>query len=106
MSRSRGTPKKGSFRLGARRLDHFAPFIDLLHEELAEISRRAWKHRAAQVGQVRPHLRIGESGVNLLVEYVNDLSGSIPGYAKSIGRARLVARQNIADRRHVRQHLG
>src|SRR6266568_5711137 len=104
MSRSRAMPKKASFRLGARRLDHFAPFIDLLHEELAEISRRAWKHRAAQVGEVRPHLRIGEGGVNLLVEYVDDLSGSIPGYAKSIGSARLVARQNIADRRHVRQH--
>src|SRR5262249_8056293 len=94
-----------SLRLGARGLDHFAPFLNLLREELAEVSGGAWKHRAAQVGEVRPHLRIGKGGVNFLIEHVNDFSGSIFGNAKPIGGARVVARQDSSDRRHVRQHL-
>ena len=37
--------------------------------------------RAAQVGKPRLHLGIGEAGIDLLVELVDDLGGCVPGCA-------------------------
>ena len=39
------------------------------------------KHRAAQVGEPRLDLGIGEGRVDLLVELVDDLGGRVPGRA-------------------------
>ena len=42
------------------------------------------KHRAAQVGKPRLHLGIGEAGVDLLVELVDDFGGRVLGRADAI----------------------
>ena len=41
------------------------------------------KHRAAEVGKPRLHLGIGEAGVDLLVELVDDLSRRVLGRAEA-----------------------
>src|SRR5262245_21711677 len=46
------------FRLRARELDHLAPLLGLLGNELAEVGRRTWKD-SAQLGEPRAHLGIG-----------------------------------------------
>src|SRR3974390_923657 len=56
----RGAESAGSICLDACELHPPAPLVDFLDEELAEVSRRAWEHRATQVGQARLHLRIGK----------------------------------------------
>src|SRR5258707_13558727 len=68
-----------SLRLDVRRSDHFAPLLGFVGDELSEVGRRAWKHGAAQVSEPSLDLGIGESGVELVVELVNDLGGRVPG---------------------------
>ena len=41
---------------------------------------------AAQVGEARFHLGIGERGVDLLVEHINNLCVGVPGRAEAIRR--------------------
>ena len=60
-------------------MNHLSPLIGLLGEELAEISRRANKHRAIQVGNSSLDLWIGEASIDLLVQLVDDLRGGILG---------------------------
>ena len=59
--------------------DHLRPLLGLLGDELAEVGGRAWKHRCAHVGEPRLDLRVGESRVDLLVEFVDDLGGVFLG---------------------------
>src|SRR3954471_15875558 len=53
--------------------DHLAPLLGLGGDELAELGGRAGQHRAAQFGQPRLQFRIGKTGVDLLVELVDDI---------------------------------
>jgi hypothetical protein len=61
-----------SFRLEARELDHLAPFLSFVRDELSEVGGRARQQRAAQIGKPRLDLGIGKPGVDLLVELVDD----------------------------------
>ena len=65
----------------------------------------AGQRRAAHVGQPRLDLRIGEAGIDLLVEPIDDLGRRVLGRANAVPRARLVARHELAHRRNVRQRL-
>src|SRR5262249_39635048 len=49
-------PIRGSVRLDARELDHLAPLLGLVDNQLAELGRRSRQRRAAEVGEARPHL--------------------------------------------------
>src|SRR5262245_32959314 len=62
-----------SLRLDASELDHLAPLLGLVDDQLAELGRRSRQRRAAEVGEARPHLGVGERRVDLLVELVHDL---------------------------------
>src|SRR5262249_53554953 len=66
-----GTPV-GSFWLDAGELDHLGPFLGLIGDELAEIGRRTGEHGATKLGKPRLDLGIGECGVGLPVELVDD----------------------------------
>jgi hypothetical protein len=66
------------------RPDHVAPFLCFIGDELAELGGRARKHGAAQFGEARFQLGIGEGGVDFPVELVDDLSRRIPRRANAI----------------------
>jgi|tagenome__1003787_1003787.scaffolds.fasta_scaffold20955902_2 hypothetical protein len=46
----------GSLRLHARELDHLAPFLGFVGDELPKVGGGPWKHCAAQIGKPRLHL--------------------------------------------------
>jgi hypothetical protein len=53
-------------------------------------------HRAAEVGEPRLHLGIGESGINLFVELADDLGWRVPRRADAIPAAHLISRHEFA----------
>src|SRR5690349_15975894 len=57
------------------------------------------------MGKPRLEIGIGECGVDLLVELVDDLRGCVPRRAKTEDRARLITRDELAYRREVRQRV-
>src|SRR5262249_12888406 len=59
-----------SLRLDVGAAEHVGPLLGISCDELAEVGRRARQHRAAQVGNARLHLGIGERHIDLLVELV------------------------------------
>src|SRR5215510_2111647 len=94
-----------SLRLDARELDDLGPLFGFVGDELAKIGGRTRKHRTSQIGEARLHGRIGESGIDLLVELVDDLCRRGLWYDDPIPASRLVARQIFAHDRNVRQKL-
>ena len=80
-----------SFGLRAGELHNLAPFFGFLSDQLAEVSGRTRKRRAAEVSEPRFHVGIGESRIDLLVEFVDDLGGRVPGCADAEHGARFVA---------------
>jgi hypothetical protein len=79
-------PGCGLVRLDVGGPDHLAPLFGFLSDQLAEVSRRTRKHRAAEIGEPRLHRGIGESRIDLLVECVDDLGGRVPGCAEAAPR--------------------
>ena len=59
-------------RLDVGRPYHLGPFLSFVSDELAELSGRARKHSAAQIGKPRLHLWIGKRGIDLPVELLDD----------------------------------
>ena len=62
-----------SVGLDVGRADHLAPFLGFFGDQLAELDRRSWQQRAAEVSETGLHLGVVESRVDLLVELVDDL---------------------------------
>src|SRR6266545_7005976 len=94
-----------SVRFNVRQLYHFAPLLGFVGDELAEIGGRAAKRGAIQVGKLCLEPGIGECGVDLLVELVDDLGGRVPGRSETKDRACLIARDELAYGRDVRQRV-
>src|SRR5215472_2039684 len=94
-----------SVGLDVGRPDHLGPLFGVICDELSEIGGRADKRRASKVGKPRLHLGIGEAGVDLLVELVDDLRRRVLGYADAIPVARLITRQELTLGRDARQRL-
>src|SRR5262245_66358149 len=82
--------------------DDLGPFLGFLGEELAVFGRRERKRRVAEVGNPRPNPGIGEAGVDLAIEPVDDLDGRVARRAKALGPARLETPHAFRDRRTVR----
>src|SRR5262245_26807049 len=61
------------FGLDVRELDHLGPLLGFCGDQPAKIRRRACERRAAQLGEPRLDLGIGEACVDLLVELLDDL---------------------------------
>src|SRR5262245_55987767 len=94
-----------SVGLDVGRPDHLGPLLGLFGDELAEIGGRADKRRASKVGKPRLHLGIGEAGVDLLVELVDDLRRRVLAYCAAIPVARLITRQELTHGRDIRQRV-
>src|SRR5215211_2660390 len=92
-------------RLDPCELHHLAPFLGFVGNKLSELGRRARKHRSAQLGKPRPHIRIGEARIDFLVELVDDISRRTPWRAHAVPGAHLITRHEIAHGRQVWQHL-
>src|SRR6202023_957522 len=89
-----------SFRLDVRELDHLGPFLGFIGNELAEIGRRAGKWHGAQSGKPLLQGGIGEAGIDLLVELVDDVGRRVPGSAYAVEGARIVARYELRHGRN------
>src|SRR5262249_10330898 len=68
-----------SVRLDVGSPDYLAPFLGFVGDQFPKFSGREREHGATQVGKARLDLGIGEAGVDLFVELVDDLCGRIPG---------------------------
>ena len=79
--------------------------LSLVGDKPSEVGWRTRKCRAALVGKPRLELGIGERGVDLLVEPVDDLGGRVLRRTDATPEARLVVRHEIAHGREVRQRL-
>src|SRR5262245_19466666 len=91
--------------LDARELHDFGPFFCIIRDELAELGWRASIHNTAKTDKPRLHLGIGQRGVDLLVELVDDLGGRASGRANTLPRARFEAWHEISLSRQLRQRL-
>src|SRR5262249_38024520 len=79
--------------------DHLAPLFGFLGDEPAKVCGRDDKRRYSQVGKPRLDLGIGEAGIDLLVEFLDDLGGCVLGNADAIPVARLIARHELTHGR-------
>src|SRR5215472_5268938 len=76
-----GISDSALLRPNVGRPDHLGPLLSFVGDKLAEVRRRACEYRAAEISDPHFHLGIGESRIDLLVEYVDDLGGRTPGCA-------------------------
>src|SRR6266436_2591145 len=63
--------------------DHLGPLLGFFRNKRPEIGRRASNDYAAQVGKLNPQFRIGEAGIDLLVEPIDNLDGCFPRRAEA-----------------------
>jgi hypothetical protein len=71
---------QGPISLRARReLHHLGPLLGFICDEFTEVGGRARKRREAQFRKPRRYLGVGERGIDLLVELVDDLDGVFLG---------------------------
>ena len=96
---------RGSLRFDVGSPDDLAPFLGFVGDELPEVGGLARNRHAAEVDEPRLHPAVGECRVDLLVELVNDFSGRVPGRTDAVPGARLIAWNEIAHGRNVRQRL-
>src|SRR5262249_8847722 len=90
-------------RFDARIFNYSAPFCSLLEDKLVELGRRSNKQRACHVGDTRGGLTMCKSGVDLVVELVDDCDGRVLRSCNASPAGDLVPRQEIAKRWNVRQ---
>jgi hypothetical protein len=64
---------RGSVHLDASELDHPGPLLGFVGDQFFKIGGREREYVATQVGKPRLDLGVGEPGIDLLVELVDDL---------------------------------
>src|SRR5882724_3741152 len=82
----------GSIRLEARKLDHRAPFVGFVRNELGEVGGRAWQHNRGKLGKPLLDLGIGEAGIGLLIALGDDLGRGVLRRTQAELSTRLEAR--------------
>src|SRR5262245_21187062 len=80
-----------SLRLDVEGPDDVAPLLRFVGDELAEVGGRSGQHGAAQIGEARLDLGIGECRIDFLVEDIDDLGRRVLGNADSLPSAGLIA---------------
>jgi len=88
-----------SVRFDAGELDHLAPLLGFLGDELAGVGGQEREHVATQVGKARLDLGIGEARIDLLVELLNNLGRRVLGRADAEPLARLIASHELTHGR-------
>src|SRR6266436_579875 len=102
---SRSSAETSSLRLDAGELDHLAPLLGFVGDELAEIGRRAGKRHCPEVRKPRLQRGIGEASIDLPIEPLDDCEGRILRHAEPEIAARLIARNEFVYGRNVRQRF-
>ena len=77
MNLSDVAPEFAESGLHARELDHLGPLLGFIGDELSESAGEPANTAAAQVGEACLYLGVGEGGIDLLVELVDDLGGRV-----------------------------
>ena len=95
----------GSLRLDVGRHNHLAPFLGLVGDEFAEISGRACKYRAAQIGKPCLEFWFCNADIDFLVQSFDELYGRALRSTNAEPCTCLVVRQRVAQNRNVRQHI-
>src|SRR5439155_20520624 len=80
-------------RLDTGELDHFRPLVGLVGDELAEIGARHWLWHETQIDEPHIDLGVGERGVGLLVEEIEDLHRCVSGRSNALPPVRFIAGQ-------------
>src|SRR5262249_62039374 len=93
----RSIERTGLLGLDAREFDHLGPLLSFVGDELAEVFGGAPERCGAQFGKPRLHLGIGEAGVDLSIELVDNCGGGGSPRADAPSKARLVARGGMAS---------
>src|SRR5262249_49173113 len=96
---------RGSLGLEVGGVDHLSPLLGFFCHERPEIARRATENNAAEGGELSLQLGIGEAGIDLLVEFIDDLIGRVLGRTDPIPATSLVVWQELSHGRDVRQRL-
>src|SRR5215472_14562258 len=91
--------------LDVGRHNHLAPFLGFVGDELAEISGRACKHRAAQIGKPCFEFWICNADIDFLVQSFDELYGRALRSTNAVPCTCLVVWQRVAQKRNVWQHL-
>ena len=84
-------------RPGAGILHNRRPLCRLLRDELCKLGGRARKRDAPEVGEPRVERGIGEAGVDLRIEPLDDCGGRIARGAEAEPGARLVAQHEFGN---------
>src|SRR5215471_1128772 len=95
-----------SLHLDAGLAEHFAPFLGIVDNELAELGGGHRRRLGADIGKARVELGVREAGVDLAVELVDDVARNFAGRANAVPPDRLVARHEVADGWKFRQRRG
>src|SRR5262249_8786294 len=86
-----------SLRLDASGLEHLAPLLGFIGEELAEFRGRHRQRHGAEVGQSSLYPWIRKRGVDFSIEPVDDAGRSVLGCAEADQKGCFIARQKFAD---------
>src|SRR5271168_4276776 len=92
-----------SLCLDSHLTDHFAPLLSVFYDEISKVGGCHRDRHATEVRKAFPDLRIGEGRVDLLIELIDDLDGSVFWAPDARPPARFVARHEIAHRWDIRQ---
>src|SRR5262249_22927604 len=79
----------GLFCPDTREVDYLAPFFSIVCDQLAEVRGRACEHSSSKLNESCVDFRIGDSRINLLIEFVDDIGRCAPGCADTEPSARL-----------------
>src|SRR5450631_1928636 len=90
-AQSENAPIAGSLRRHACELDHLAPFLGVVRHEFAELARAHGHRHAAAFGQARLYVRVGEPGVQRLVESRHHLRRGVLGRNDAVPDGYLIA---------------
>src|SRR5262245_35843571 len=91
-----------SLRLRARSLDDLSPLLGLFGDQASERSGRERHGRAAELGDARLYLGVGQARADLAVEPLDHVGRRALGRADAGERASLETRHELAHRRYVR----
>src|SRR5262245_40262809 len=101
---SRSTPISGHYgivchlparllRLDARELDHLGPFLDFFVEQRTKFCGAQRYRRAAKFSKAGLHPGISKNGVDLMIEFADDLCRGVPRRADASPKAGFIIRQ-------------
>src|SRR5262245_54105636 len=96
----------GSLGFDVGGVDHLGPLLGFFGNERPEIARRATENKAAELDELSLQLGLGEAGIDLLVELIDDLGRRLCRCAEAEIAARLVAWHKFGHGRKIRERVG